>query len=60
MSDKKFLILLSVFAVVSLTLVLGLGAVVLLDARGYKDSTNTSYKTSGTPSPQAPSLLERH
>lgn len=47
MDDKKFLILLSVFAVVSLVLVLGLGAVVVLDAKSHKDDSSVSYGSRG-------------
>lgn len=59
MEDKKFVILLTAFTVISLTLVLGLGAMVVLDVKGRKDNSSATYKTVGGASPQAPSLLER-
>lgn len=59
MDDKKFIILLSVFAVVSLTLVLGLGALVVLDVNENKDKSDISYASKGGSPIHAPSLLDR-
>ncbi|MDF7808811.1 hypothetical protein P4E94_15285 [Pontiellaceae bacterium B12219] len=47
MDDKKFTLLISGFAVVSLVLVLGLLSIVLLDIRGRQDASSVVHRGGG-------------